>query len=127
MILRALSIATAVLAAAPAYAEARFFAAIDDLPLAPGLVETSGGFAFEGAEGRIVDVRAAGAAAPDAVRGFYVETLPALGWSQNPTPESGPLEFLRGRERLSLSIAGVAGHARLEARLVTRPASMSAD
>ena len=116
-----------LLFAAPAFAEARFFGAIDDLPLPPGLVETSGGFSFDGAEGRIIDVRAAGAATPDAIRAFYAQALPALGWSQNPTPASGPMEFLRGRERLLLSVSGDAAHARLDARLVTRPASMSAD
>ena len=119
----------ALMFSAPALADARFFSAIDDLPLAPGLSETRGGFAFDGPEGRIIGARAAGAATPDAVRAFYAASLPALGWSLAPEPsaDAGSLHFVRGRERLTLAISEAGSGALIEARLVIRPASMSVD
>jgi hypothetical protein len=117
--------AAALICALPAYADARFFAAIEDLPLAPGLEERAAGFSFDSAGGRVVGALAEGPAATAAVRAFYLETLPALGWSFSPGGED--LVFLRGRERLTLSIAPHSGGARLQARLFTRPAAMDAD
>ena len=101
-------------------AQGRFFSAIEDLPLAPGLTEHSGGFVFQGEEGRIVSVAAEGPADADSVRAFYRETLPALGWAENPGAD--PAEFLRGRERLILDIAESDAGLRLEARLIARAA-----
>lgn len=119
-------IAVLILAcAAPAFAETRFFAAIEDLPVADGLVEEGVGFSFEDASGRMVSASARGAVAPAAVGGFYLDTLPALGWSYSPGGED--LVFLRGRERLILFIAAEDAGSTLEVRLFTRPASMNAD
>ncbi len=114
-----------VLAAAPAFAEARFFRALEDVPLPPGLTETEPGFAFDAGSGRIVEAHAEGRASAAAVRDFYVDTLPALGWSLSPGGEA--LVFQRGRERLTLSISARDAGTRLEARLIVRPASMSGD
>lgn len=119
-------LAALVLFAAPTAAEAQFFAGVADLPLAPGLSEIATGFGFEGDGGRLVLAEAEGDAAPEAVRAFYLATLPALGWSHSPEGE-GMLVFLRGRERLTLTIAGDGGRARLSARLAVLPASMRVD
>jgi hypothetical protein len=84
-----------VAAQGPAY-----LADVDDLPLAPGLVEdTEGRIAFDKPEGRIVQAVASGAADPAAVRAFYAETLPALGWQ--PGAEQ---TWTRGKETLRLNL-----------------------
>ena len=98
---------------------------MDDVPLAPGLSEGPG-YQFEEAGGRIIGATASGRATPTAVRAFYGETLPALGWSLSPTG-TDELVFLRGRERLTLSIRREGQGASLDVRLFTRPASMNAD
>ena len=121
---RALFLA-AILIVSPAFADTRFFAAMEDVPLAPGLIEGAG-FQFEEAGGRIIGSTATGRATPAAVRSFYTDTLPALGWSQSPTG-TDDLVFLRGRERLTLSIRREGQGAALDVRLFTRPASMNAD
>lgn len=116
----------ALICATAAHAEARFFSGIDDLPLAPGLSEAQS-FQFDEAGGRITGATASGRATPAAVRAFYTETLPALGWSSSPNGESRDLVFLRGRERLTLSIVASGDGASLEVRLLVRPAAMNAD
>lgn len=124
---RALIVA-ALLAAAPAFAEGRFFSAIEDLPLAPDLEEAGPSFWFDDANGRLVGAVARGPAAPAQVRRFYLDTLPALGWSFNPgAGVEGELVFLRGRERLALSIAAHDGGSELQTRLFIRPAPMHDD
>ncbi|WP_395646645.1 hypothetical protein [Terricaulis sp.] len=115
----------AILIASPAFADTRFFAALDDVPLAPGLSEGAG-FQFEEAGGRIIGATATGRATPEAVRAFYADTLPSLGWSLSPTG-ADELVFLRGRERLAFSIRRDGQGAALDVRLFTRPASMNAD
>lgn len=57
-----------------------FFKAIDDLPLAPDLVETPDPVIFESDQGRVVRTYAEGKASCEAASKFYAETLPALGW-----------------------------------------------
>ncbi|MEP4377946.1 MAG: hypothetical protein ABJ215_05490 [Alphaproteobacteria bacterium] len=58
-----------------------YLADVDDLPLAPGLIEDmDAGVAFDKPEGRIVQAVASGRVDPAGVRAFYAETLPALGW-----------------------------------------------
>jgi hypothetical protein len=111
-------------AAAPALADAGYFSTIDDLPIAPGLVETGGGAGFEGPGGAVVVAFAAGQAAPGAVRGFYGDTLGALGWAPSPGED---LVFLRGRERLTLGISAREDGVQLTARLVRRPPPIHAD
>jgi hypothetical protein len=119
---RALIVA-ALLAVAPAHAEGRFFSAIEDLPLAPGLEEAGPPFWFDDANGRIVAALARGPARPGEVRRFYLDTLPALGWSFSPgAGVEGEIVFLRGRERLALLIAPRDGGAEMETRLFIRPA-----
>jgi hypothetical protein len=119
---RALFVA-ALLAAAPACAETRFSSVIEDLPLAPGLEEAGPGFWFDDANGRIVGAIARGPTRPGEVRRFYLDTLPALGWSLSPgAGVEGELVFLRGRERLALLIAPREGGAEMETRLFIRPA-----
>jgi hypothetical protein len=117
--------AAVLICAAPAFAETRFFATLEELPLAPGLEERASGFSFDGAGGRVVGALAEGPAAPAAVRAFYLETLPALGWSYSPGGEG--LVFLRGRERLTLSIARHGAATEVQVRLFTRPSPVSAD
>lgn len=117
---RALIVA-ALLAVAPAFAEGRFLSAIEGLPLAPGLEEAGPPFWFDDANGRIVGAVARGPARPADVRRFYMDTLPALGWSFSPgAGVEGEIVFLRGRERLALTISPRDGGAQLETRLFIR-------
>lgn len=121
---RALLFAAAVLFAPSAHAE--YFEAIEDLPVAPGLDEATPGFSFDGAAGRIIGASAAGDAPPATIRTFYTQTLPALGWAQSPgVSEQGDLIFLRGRERLALTIAQQANGSALRVRLFMRPSSLA--
>lgn len=116
--------AAAIAAPALASAATTYFRAIPDLPLPPGFAESSAATAFDGTEGRLVMVEAVGSTSADRVRAFYVESLPALGWSFSPAGES-ELLFLRGRERLSLTTSGDASRLRLQVQLTIRPASMN--
>ncbi len=59
-----------------------FLKEVDDLPLAPGLVEQPGGTLFDSPQGRIVEATAQGALLEVEVRQFYDESLPELGWHQ---------------------------------------------
>ena len=78
--------------------DTRYFDALPDLPVMPGLTEAeAAGIAFDKPGGRIVTLYATGVAAPDSVLAFYAETLPALGWR-----EVDRQTWLREGERLSL-------------------------
>jgi hypothetical protein len=105
-----------------AIAETRFLAALDDMPLAPGLTETPGAaFAFEGREGRILAARASGAADAEAVRAYYDAALPSLGWAKS---EGEALSFQRGRERLTVALDAKAdGKLDVRFTLVVQPAA----
>lgn len=98
--------AAALICAAPAFAETAYFVHIDDVPIAPGLSETPGSFAFAdtGAGARIVGASAQGQGQAEQVRAFYQEALPQLGWALS-VGSGGENEtvYLRGREQLSLS------------------------
>jgi hypothetical protein len=118
--------AAALIVAAPAFAETRYFSEMPDLPLPPGFTESGSATGFDGADGRLIMADATGANTAAQVRAFYSESLPALGWSLSPT-SAEDLVFLRGRERLSLTTTGEAAHLHLHVRLTIRPASMSAD
>jgi hypothetical protein len=76
-----------------------FLTELEDMPLAPGLVEEPGGLLFDSADGRIVETSASGDVTAEQVRRFYSETLRQLGWRMN-----GPLEFRRDNEILHLVI-----------------------
>jgi hypothetical protein len=123
---RAQAFVGAIFCAAPAVADAAYFAAVEDLPLPPGFVEQETGTAFDSAEGRLVLAYAEGELSGLAVRDFYYDTLPQLGWSVSPQAD-GTLVFQRGREELSFTIEQRVGRTRLGARLVVAPAAMDAD
>lgn len=123
---RALAFAGMLVCAAPAWADAAYFSAIEDLPLPPGFVERDAGAAFESPEGRLVLVSAEGELPGLAVRDFYYDALPPLGWSVSPRPD-GALVLQRGREELSFTVEQRDGRTRLGARLVVTPAAMDAD
>jgi hypothetical protein len=80
VLMLALLVLTAPVAPAAAQAPA-YLADINDMPLAPGLIEDADArVAFDKPEGRIVQAMAGGRVDPTGVRAFYAETLPALGW-----------------------------------------------
>jgi len=88
-------------AAAPAAPAEGYFAGIDDLPLAPGLVERPGErTSFETVAGRIEARGAAGRASREAVALFYAQALPQLGWQ----PQADGT-YARGGERLGLEFS----------------------
>lgn len=71
-----------------------------DVPLMPGLSPVGGEpLVFDKPSGRIVQAEAAGTVHPDAVRRFYADTLPQLGWTA-----SGTLAWTREGERLTLAV-----------------------
>jgi len=122
---RAAFFLAALVCAGPAVAEGRYFVQIPDLPLAPGLVEVEAAASFDG-HGRIVFAEARGAADGLAVRDFYYEALPQLGWSTS--AEGGAVVFQRGRERLQLFlIREEAGQLRLRVQLAVQPAAINGD
>lgn len=105
--LAAAALAACLTAGAPvAAAEAlAFLASVEDLPLAPGLVEQRGQeLVFDTPGGRIVEAHAAGAASADSVRAFYAQALPELGWVRR-----GDSEYRRDGEVLRLEVSRRAG------------------
>ena len=89
-----------------------FLRFVEDLPLAPGLIEDGSAIVvFDKPNGRIVETRASGQlSSAAAVVDFYRQTLPQLGWKPvaaaiNATPNGAiQLNFARAREVLSLLI-----------------------
>ena len=80
-LLKNLVFLTSVFSAQPALAQA-FFNAVEDLPLAPGLVQTlDRDIFFESLRGRIVTVFAYGEDGVIVYREFYKKALPPLGWA----------------------------------------------
>lgn len=94
----------ALTCAAPAFADVRYFSAIDDLPIAPGLTETAERLEFTDDTARMIGLYAEGAAEAGQVRAFYDATLPQLGWALS-LGSGGENEtvYIRGREELALS------------------------
>ena len=81
---------------------AAYLAAVADLPLMPGLAEVAeAGLVFDQPSGRIVEAYAQGAVSRAAVRAFYLDTLPNLGWRAK-----AEALFQREGEELRLDIAG---------------------
>jgi hypothetical protein len=66
--------------AALAQSPGTFVSTIEDLPLMEGLIEEEGGMVFDTARGRIVEAYATGPVSEGAVKDFYDQTLPQLGW-----------------------------------------------
>ena len=96
-------------------AQQAFFAAVSDLPLMPGLVETADvALVFDNPAGRIVELEATGAVAAGAVRSFYAETLPQLGWEP-----IGDGRYVREGELLTLVVEAASGG--LVARFLITP------
>ena len=95
-----------VLVAAPHMSRAGsgFLDAVEDMPLMEGLHETGdGGIIFDKPTGRIVRSVAEGDVAPSAVRAFYTDTLPQLGWTR-----AQAIELIRREgERLEIQIVSV--------------------
>lgn len=101
---------------APAAAD-DFFGMLEDVPVMAGLnpVEDAG-IAFDAPSGRIVEAYAIGEVSRQAVRNFYNETLPQLGW------QAGAGEtFLREGETLSIDFFGPDDE--LTVRFTVAPAS----
>jgi hypothetical protein len=110
----------------PASAQAAFFSLIDDVPMPPGFSERAAPAVFDGGRGRLIIGFAQGQGAPLAVRDFYIETLPQLGWTV--AGEVGGLMFRRGREKLSLAIvSGAQGELLVDAVLTAERASQALD
>ena len=87
--------------------------AVEDMPLMEGLAETGdGGIVFDKPSGRIVRSVAEGDVAPSAVRAFYVETLPQLGWTRAKEYEliGELLIFRRENEQLEIQIVPVSAN-----------------
>jgi hypothetical protein len=119
----------ALMCAAPAFADTTYFAAIPDLPIAPGLGESADPLvaAFSSTSGELILANAHGAARPDTVERFYGESLSALGWAYTPGRREDGMMFVRGRERLILHIEPRDGGTYLRVRLIARPAPSNAD
>ncbi len=107
--------------ASPAFAQTAYFSALDDLPLPPGFSESAPPGIFEAPEGSILAMSAEGAGDPLAVRDFYYETLPALGWAEA-RRDDGVLEFHRARERMSFTLERVGTRLLLGVQVVERGA-----
>jgi hypothetical protein len=92
-----------------------YLAAVADLPLMPGLTEVpEAGLVFDQPSGRIVEAYAEGAVGRAAVRAFYLDTLPNLGWRAK-----AETLFQREGEQLRLDISGDDGA--LVVRFTLRP------
>jgi hypothetical protein len=115
--------ATALIWAAPAFADVRYFTQIEDVPIAPGLAETGDRYEFADAGARIIGASAEGRAEAEEARAFYQSALPALGWalSVGSGGENANV-FVRGREQLSLSLHQRGEELLLEVQLFIRPA-----
>lgn len=118
-----------IVCAAPAFADTAYFAAIPDLPIAPGLSESTDPLLamFSSGGGELIMAAAHGRAAPDAVERFYGDSLSALGWAYAPSRREDGLMFVRGRERLILHIEPRDSGTYLRVRLIARPTPSNAD
>lgn len=83
-----------------------FFQVMNDVPVMPGLREmTDEAVNFDKPEGRIISATAVSdSVAPAAIKNFYGQTLPQLGWLAQPDGS-----FVRDEERLKLIIEGKEG------------------
>ena len=94
-----------------------FLSVLDDMPLAPGLIELTDQAAdFETPAGRIIDAAAQGEAGSATVSAFYDTTLSALGWVRE-----GQGLFVRDHESLTIAIAPAARKGWITARFSLRP------
>jgi hypothetical protein len=86
-------------------AESRFFSALNDVPLMPGLYElTEETVVFDKPEGRIVESSAVSETEKtNEIRAFYGSVLPELGWDAQ-TGSEGTDSYLRQGEKLTLTL-----------------------
>ena len=99
-------------------ADGAFVEGIDDLPLMPGLVGIADqSLVFDKPDGRIVQAVATGRVRASAVRNFYADTAPQLGWKS-----AGEGRFTRDGESLRIELidAGAPGGA-LTVRFLVNP------
>lgn len=95
-------IAAAMLMAVPAGRAEQFLAGFEDVPVMPGIeVVGEAGVSFDSPAGRIVQAYASGSVTRAAVRAFYRESLPQLGWAR-----TGLLAFQREGENLTIELLG---------------------
>jgi hypothetical protein len=82
-------------------AKERFFEALYDVPVMPGLEELPDqAMLFDKPDGRIASVMAASKTLREAdIRRFYGETLSQMGWKKD-----AQNQYVRGSDRLSLEI-----------------------
>jgi hypothetical protein len=89
-------------AAGPVYVDG-----IDDLPLMPGLVPVADqSVVFDKPGGRIIQAVATGSLSAAAVKSFYADTAPQLGWQP-----AGDGRFTRDGELLRIELVGGASSA----------------
>jgi hypothetical protein len=119
LLLAAPSFGAGVAGIRPALAAADAFVdGIADLPLMPGLAGMADqSLVFDKPGGRIVQAVAAGRVTASAVRGFYADTAPQLGWKP-----AGDGRFTRDGESLRIELidAGAPGGA-LTVRFLVNP------
>jgi hypothetical protein len=99
-------------------AENAFVDGIDDLPLMPGLIAVGDqSLVFDKPDGRIVQAVATGRVRAAAVRSFYADTAPQLGWKP-----AGEGRYTRDGEslRIELTDPGAPGGA-LTVRFIVNP------
>lgn len=116
-------VAASACAGAPVAHATQFLSAIDDVPLPQGLTEKPDPLIFESDQGRVVRTTAEGNLGGDYVSAFYAETLPALGWKPETTPDG--VAYAREDERLTIRIRAPAtmSAVRVEFELVVKLAS----
>lgn len=107
------------LAGSSAAAEERFFEALYDVPVMPGMEEVPGqAMLFDKPGGRIaVVVAATKVAKPAEVAAFYEETLTQMGWIKTTVNQ-----YVRGEQRLSVKIQSGAKAATVNFTLEPRSA-----
>ncbi len=84
-------------------ADPAFIAGLNDVPLMPGLAPQGETLVFDKPGGRIAEASFAGAVSMEAVRRFYADTLPQLGWRA-----AGRDHYVRDQEELTLHVGGKA-------------------
>jgi hypothetical protein len=124
---RAAVFIAAMICAASALAQTAYFAAIPDLPMAPGLLEGDNRPSYNSGLATLILAEAHGPASPESVARFYRESLSPLGWSYEPSPVNRDLAFVRGRERLVLQIEPRNGQTYLHVRLIVHAPPLSID
>lgn len=85
--------------------QTQFLGVVEDMPLMKGLREIQDdALVFDKAEGRIIKAVAEGGVTADNIRGFYIDTLPQLGWRRLNDLKDGALAFERENERLEIAM-----------------------